>query len=419
MTARVCALATYLPVWGTARARVAGPDEDAATMAVAAGRAALAAAGQVAVERVVVVTRDSALIEGGSAAVLLAGLGLPDGIRATEVVGGAPAVLDALTDARPGTLVIGADAAGPAGAGAAVIATEGSQIRPLARLDRSLPVHVRDAQGRVFDYADARLVRDRGVLAGLAQLDLPGKPAAVAGLAGRDAASLTSGPGRALPTVGASSVLFALAGLLESREGGPVLAVEQATLTAAVLEPGATAVVGYAPTPRPLPARATSGDADIKISLPAYERAFDAKLRLAAGRCGTCGALSLPPRLLCLDCGAQGTPGLVPLPRDGVVYTAVTVHAPVPGLAVPYSLAVVELGDTGVRLLTHVTDTEPGTVQIGDRGTLLLRRVATRSGVPDYGYAFAPTTSTASTAGTVGTAGTTDTATTGTKGVQA
>ncbi len=252
------------------------------------------------------------------------------------------------------------------------------------------------------------------------RLDLPGKPATVAGLRGRDAASLTAGPGPALPTVGASSVLFALAGLLAGREGGPVLAVEQATLTAAALEPGATAVVADAPAPRPLPALRTSGDADIKISLPAYERAFDAKLRLAAGRCGSCGALSLPPRLLCLECGAQGTPELVPLPRDAVVYTTVTVHTPVPGLAVPYSLAVVELGDTGVRLLTHVTDTEPGTVQIGDRGMLLLRRVAIRSGVPDYGYAFAPTPATGATVAPAGTTGMTDTAgMTGTKGVAA
>ena len=35
-------------------------------------------------------------------------------------------------------------------------------------------------------------------------------------------------------------------------------------------------------------------------------------------------------------------------------------------------------------------DEEPGTISIGDRGRLALRRVAVRSGVPDYGYAFEP-----------------------------
>jgi uncharacterized OB-fold protein len=37
-----------------------------------------------------------------------------------------------------------------------------------------------------------------------------------------------------------------------------------------------------------------------------------------------------------------------------------------------------------------VTGAEPGTVDIGDRGRMVLRRVAVRSGVPDYGYAFEP-----------------------------
>jgi uncharacterized OB-fold protein len=81
---------------------------------------------------------------------------------------------------------------------------------------------------------------------------------------------------------------------------------------------------------------------------------------------------------------------LVPLPRTGTVYTEVTVHVPVPGLRTPYSLVIVELDGVGVRALVKVTGVEPGTVEIGDRGRMALRRVALRSGVPDYGYAFAP-----------------------------
>ena len=37
----VAAIATYLPCWGSARGRVAGGDEDAVTLAVEAGRAAV------------------------------------------------------------------------------------------------------------------------------------------------------------------------------------------------------------------------------------------------------------------------------------------------------------------------------------------------------------------------------------------
>ena len=40
----VAAIATYLPCWGSARRRVAGGDEDAVTLAVEAGRAAIGAA---------------------------------------------------------------------------------------------------------------------------------------------------------------------------------------------------------------------------------------------------------------------------------------------------------------------------------------------------------------------------------------
>ena len=83
---------------------------------------------------------------------------------------------------------------------------------------------------------------------------------------------------------------------------------------------------------------------------------------------------------------------LVPLPRTGTVYTETTVQMPVPGLKTPYSLVIVELDGVGVRALVKVTGAEPGTVGIGDRGRMALRRVAVRSGVPDYGYAFEPET---------------------------
>ena len=71
---------------------------------------------------------------------------------------------------------------------------------------------------------------------------------------------------------------------------------------------------------------------------------------------------------------------LIPLPRTGTVYTETTVHMPVPGLRTPYSLVIVELDGVGVRALVKVTGAEPGTVDIGDRGRLALRRVAVALG---------------------------------------
>ena len=116
----VAAIATYLPCWGAARGRVAGGDEDAVTLAVAAGRGVIDAAGggdlagggaNVArggsagggeagaggVQRVVLVSRELPLLEGGNAAVLLAGLGLDPEIEVSDRLGGAPAALDALS----------------------------------------------------------------------------------------------------------------------------------------------------------------------------------------------------------------------------------------------------------------------------------------------------------------------------------
>ena len=70
----IASIGTYLPCWGSSDSRVPGDDEDAVTLAVEAGRAALEAGGSS--EYVVVVSRDLPLMESSNAAVLLAGLGL-------------------------------------------------------------------------------------------------------------------------------------------------------------------------------------------------------------------------------------------------------------------------------------------------------------------------------------------------------
>src|ERR1700684_3951215 len=145
----VSAIATYLPCWGSARGRVAGGDEDAVTLAVEPGRAAIDAAnrGDLAdgggVQRVVLVSRELPLLEGGNAAVLLAGLGLDPEIGVSDRLGGAPAALDALTSARPSTLVIAADVQPFAGAAAALVAGSRLPGTPIAPVARRPPVRNR------------------------------------------------------------------------------------------------------------------------------------------------------------------------------------------------------------------------------------------------------------------------------------
>jgi uncharacterized OB-fold protein len=402
----VAAIATYLPCWGSGRGRVAGGDEDAVTLAVEAGRAAIGAADGVdsvgggsgggsagGVQRVVLVSRELPLLEGGNAAVLLAGLGLNPEIEVSERLGGAPAALDALTSARPRTLVIAADVQPFAGAAAALVAGPGLHVVPAARLARSLPVRTRSAAGEIHDYGDPRLLRERGVLASLAALTADGadKPLALAGVDARQAAAVCAGQPPALPTTGASSALFALAALAESRASGPLFAAEQATVSGVQVGDGAALVRRLEPAARPVPASTFTPGKEIPVSLAAYDRAFSAKVRFEAGRQAATGELDFPPRYRVGQDGTLHTDyTLVPLPRTGTVYTGVTVRVPVPGLSTPYSLVIVELDDVGVRVLAPVTGASPGTVQIGDRGRMVLRRVAVRSGVPDYGYAFCP-----------------------------
>jgi uncharacterized OB-fold protein len=380
-------IGTYLPCWGTHAHRVPGDDEDAITLAVEAGRAALADGG--AVERVVIVSRDLPLLESSNAAVLLAGLSLDPELEVDERLGGAPAALDALSSVRPRTLIIGVDL-DPAGAAAVLTAEHGLRVRTAARVARSLPVRTRNALGVVHDYGDPRLLHERGLVASLeaAWLDTP---VAVAGVDHARAVELCSGNPPCLPTTGASSGLFALAAMAETRTTGPLVAVEQAILSGLTVVTGAAKTHRREPCSRTMPDRIVTAGPDIPISLAAYERAFEAKVRWEAGKYPDNDVLDFPPRYRVGDDGVLSTQyELVPLPRAGTVYTEVTVHVPVPGLATPYSLVIVELDGVDVRALVKVTGAEPGTVEIGDRGRLALRRVAVRSGVPDYGYAFDP-----------------------------
>lgn len=385
--AAVASIGTYLPPWLENGRRVPGDDEDAVTMAVAAGLAALNGA-ESRVETVVLVTRDFPLVRGGNAAALLAGLGLDPATEVVERLGGAPETIEALATAAAGTLVIGADAEAPAGAGAILVGSReagGMHVAVRGWVNRSLPVVARDGWGRVHDYGDPRLLRERGLRASLSALRVEGPVAAVAGCDPRD----VPGASRDVvspPTTGASAPVFALAELVE--RGGALVVADQATVGLADVVPGSVKVSRDELPGRRLPAATRGPEAEIPISLAAYERAFDAKLRLEGSRCSACGTLAYPRRYRCLGCGREGDGHLEPLPREAVVYSTTTVHVPVPGLTTPYTLVLVELGTSGVRFLTRLTAGLPGEIAIGDRGYMVFRRIAVRSGVPDYGYAF-------------------------------
>jgi uncharacterized OB-fold protein len=378
---------TYLPPWGTGHGRLPGYDEDALTMAVEAGRLAIGDGD--AVTKVVFVSRDLPQLDGGNAAPLLAALRLGRDIEVVEQIGGAPAALDALASAEAGTLVIGVDAAAPAGAAAVLIGAVAA-VTPLTRVQRSFPQRTRFQNGQAFDDPDPRMLREVGIRQSIEAAGLTDKPLVIAGLAAKMAAAWTAPDAPALPTLGASSPLFAVAALIEAKRSGVIAAAEQGAFAAATVTASSGQVRRAArPVQAPAKRKATPGTG-VKISLAAYDRAFESKVRWQAAKCTQCGTLSMPPRHHCLGCGADGTWDLVPLPQAGTIYTTTTIHVPVPSLESPYSLAVVQCDDTDVRVLMHVTDVPPGATAIGVHGRVVLRRVALRTGVLDYGPAFSP-----------------------------
>jgi uncharacterized OB-fold protein len=399
---QVVSIGTYLPPWTVRKQRVAGPDEDAVTMAVAAGRAADPAA---VAQRVVLVSRDFPLLEGGNGAVLLAGLSLRADVPVSEVLGGAPAVLDQILGAPDGTLVIAADHSSTTAAAAAVLTgSGGATLREAARQTRSLPTTTRGEDGIRRNYGDPRLQREVGVKSTVAKLGLPSgrTVAAVVGVKAKElGGDLATTGAIEVPVSSASGIIRVLADLVEQGRGdGVVLAIEQSSVTAAELmvSDDAPSVSRNEVPARDLPKFRKADGNGIPISLPAYVRAFEPKLRWEAAifeeRPGIDSAPQFPPRARVDDDGVLvDTYRLEPLPRTGTVYTQTTIQIPVPDLPSPYSIAVVQLDDSPVRVLLKVTGVPAGETSIGQAGSVVLRKIADRAGVPDYGYAFYPATS--------------------------
>jgi uncharacterized OB-fold protein len=395
---QVVSIGTYLPPWQANGRRVRGFDEDAVTMAVAAGRAADPHASA---QRVVLVSRDFPLLEGGNGAVLLAGLSLAADVPVSEVLGGCPAVLDQLINASDATLVIAADDnAETVGAAAALTGPSGATLTPVGRRTRSLPVVARGGDGSRHSYADPRLQREVGTKQTQATLALPAGAviAAVAGVKGTVLGRQVDVSNSAEdPSASASAAIRVIAEAIERTSSGLVLAFEQSSATVAELTVGdaAVRVVRDEDPGREPPKTQVAEGVGIPISLAAYARAFEPKLRWEAavfedGHPGIDSVPLTPPRVRVDSAGRLVDFRLEPLPRTGTVYTHTTIRIPVPDLHSPYSLAMVQLDDSPVRVLLKVTGVSAGEAEIGQPGAVVLRKIATRAGIPDYGYAFWP-----------------------------
>ncbi|MCI4350717.1 MAG: zinc ribbon domain-containing protein [Thermoplasmata archaeon] len=123
-----------------------------------------------------------------------------------------------------------------------------------------------------------------------------------------------------------------------------------------------------------------------------------ARWRLSAERCGECASVTFPPRHRCRTCGRDDRLTRAALPRHGLEVAAVTTIAPgaQPTEFDPlvdrrgaYSVVVVDVAP-GVRVTAQVTDAVAGSLTIGDRVDLELRRLYPMEGTWRYGLKAVP-----------------------------
>jgi hypothetical protein len=237
----------------------------------------------------------------------------------------------------------------------------------IAAVGTHLPFWACDVHRIVGDHGDGITPFEKAERAALvdsleaATLDAP----VVVGVDHMRAGDLCVGGTEELPTSGASAGLFASSYPAEAGTTGRPVAVEQAVL------PGA--------------------HADIAIPPVACEHAFEAKNRWEAGKSADSGLLDMAQRHRVTDDGGPATDyALVTLPRGGAACTAISVQLPTPELGGPNAAAILESDDVHVRIQAKVTGAESVSVGTEIATIPVLRRVAMRSGVPDYGYAFKP-----------------------------
>jgi hydroxymethylglutaryl-CoA synthase len=124
---------------------------------------------------------------------------------------------------------------------------------------------------------------------------------------------------------------------------------------------------------------------------PAAQRAEAWKFGFVGSACESCGQIHVPPRRVCIHCGAVDR--MRPRPMAGVrgrvVATAVDRQAYSP--APPLTTAVIDF-DGGGRYTLELADAEPGAVAAGTPVALTFRRLYTVGGVHNYFWKARPTT---------------------------
>ncbi|WP_338729240.1 3-oxoacyl-[acyl-carrier-protein] synthase III C-terminal domain-containing protein [Haladaptatus sp. DJG-WS-42] len=133
------------------------------------------------------------------------------------------------------------------------------------------------------------------------------------------------------------------------------------------------------------------------VSMPAWHQSLPQRHRLVAGECVECGALAFPPEGACDECGSLGTFEDVQLPGTGTVEAVTRIGQ---GGAPPeFAVQQAQSGDFGITIVAFEYDGKAvsapaqvayGDLSVGDEVTAIIRRIYTQEGVTRYGFKVRP-----------------------------
>jgi 3-hydroxy-3-methylglutaryl CoA synthase/uncharacterized OB-fold protein len=431
---------------------VASYDEDATSMGVEAGRAALRSARGVTPAAVYFATADPGYLDKTNATAIHAALDLPSSAAAYDMVGSVRSGMGALraaTDAGRPTLAVLSDvrAGLPAGgdereggdAAAAFLCGPGSAAEPalaeligwgsasaefLDRWRRPGDRFSRQWEERFGEHAYAPLA-ESAVAAALRSAGVtPGDIGhlVVAGPHGRAVKRAAAAVGAkpealgddflaSLGNTGTAQAGLLLADALDRAEPGQVIVMVALADGADVAVWRASAALPPRRAAVPVARQAQGGgrvsytsyliwrgfldrepprrpDPQRPAAPPAF-RSEDWKFAFSGSRCTACGARHLPPQRVCVKCHAVDQMTRERLADVPATIATFTVDRLAYSLSPPVVAAVIDF-DGGGRFQCELTDVDPAAVKIGNRVEMTFRRLFTAEGVHNYFWKARP-----------------------------
>jgi uncharacterized OB-fold protein len=341
---------------------VAGPDEDALTLATEAADQALRRAevvGRAGIDRVLLAAEQCSPADGDT---LLAALRIDDAVPVARV----PDPLEAVAmapDHGGHTLVMASD--GATGS-AFVLGTVGYATLAPGQLGGAAALVDRSRDARFDRYAGPSALLRR---AGLAKVSSAPLLDAIALIESGTPGPVGSGGPARTSTMGVADV--------DEVPAGATLADWQATG-----RPPTSSEEGWRPGPRPRGATGVDPDG------PLLWRERKELLTPLGARCESCGALNAPicGAVLCRRCGNQKL-DVVVLPRAGAIVTYCVSTTLPRAFSAPLAMIYARLDD-GTQWKALGPGMRNEDLAIGDRVELVLRRLVVDDGVGVYGLAF-------------------------------